>query len=137
MNRYTHSLRERSVLVDNEEKIVHSTKETIKKVETYAGEANMALTEMRIQFETLAEMQKEERIQTQKMHNEEKDSMRKHYFKVIIGLIATLIILIGGIIGGIMYFLSNYDLRIEYGQDLYVGGNGDQNIHDGIHVNTD
>lgn len=123
--------------MDNEEKIVHNTKETVKKAEIFTNDANIALAEMRMQFETLAEMQKEERIETQKMYNAEKENMRKHYGKIIIGLIATLVILIGGIIGGIVYFLSNYDFKIEYGQDLYVGGNGDQNIHDGIHINTD
>lgn len=44
---------------------------------------NMALTEMRIQFDTLCEIQKGERLEMQKIHNEEKRSIHQRYHRII------------------------------------------------------
>lgn len=107
----------------------------VKQANDYVSSANMAVTEMRIQFETLAEMQKEERIETQKLFKEEKDGMRKHYGRIIIGLIIALCVLIGSIAGAIIYILSNYDIMMGYTQNAYNKVGGDNIINDGIHFN--
>lgn len=111
---------------------------TAKEIEHYTEGANLALTEMRLQFETLAEMQKEERLESQRMHKEEKEKMRKHYGKIIAGLIISLCLILGGIIGGVVYLVSNYDFGVlGYNQNAYVGGDGTSTINDGIHFNGD
>lgn len=101
--------------------------------------SNVALSEMRLQFDTLAEMQKEERIELAKIHKDEMDSMRqshekqvKHLKHIIIGLILTLCLIISGIVGSVIYVLANYDIETTY-QYVTVGGDGESNIHDGIH----
>lgn len=112
-------------------------------VEELSSKANMALAEMRIQFDTLTEMQKDERLEIQKMHilekenllkqfSEQQESQRKHYTKIILALILTLALLLGSIIGGVVYFFSTYDvLGVE--QIIGIGGDGNPIINDGIH----
>lgn len=102
-------------------------------------DTKIALTEMRLQFETLLEMQKEERIELSKIKKEELDGLResfekqtKHLKHIIIGLILTLCLILGSIIGGVVYVLSNYEIETTY-QNVTVGGDGESNIHDGIH----
>lgn len=89
-----------------------------------------------IQFDTMAEVQKEERLELNRMHNEEMDKMRKHYGRIILALILTLALLLGGIIAGAIYLCSTYEF-ITYNQDSYVGGDGESYIYDGIHSNDD
>lgn len=124
--------------------VLSNLEDTVKEVEHYTEGANLALTEMRLQFDTLSEIQKEERIEYQKMHNEsikeimdrhEKDI--KHWKHICMALIFTLVLFIGGIIGGTIYFLSNYDVAFGYTQDLYIGNDGTNTIHDGIHFNDE
>lgn len=105
--------------------------------------SNVALSEMRLQFDTLAEMQKEERIELAKIHKDEMDSERashekqiKHLKHIIIGLILTLCLIIGGIIGCCAYVLTSFD-TFTFFQDASIGGDGESNIHDGIHFNGD
>lgn len=106
------------------------------------NQGNIALTEMRLQFETMAEMQKEERLAMQKMHNEEVDKLCEkhekaisHWKHIVVGLIVALCILIGGIFGSIIYVLSNYEFVIGTYQDLYADNGGTATIEDGIHIN--
>lgn len=108
------------------------------------NQANIALTEMRLQFETMAEMQKEERLSIQKMHNEEIEKLcekhekeNKHWKHIVMGLIATIILIISVIAGSIAYIFANYDFEIEagYSQSASVGGDGEATIEDGIHFN--
>lgn len=105
-------------------------------------DTKIALTEMRLQFETLLEMQKEERIELSKIKKEELDGLResfekqtKHLKHIIIGLILTLCLILGSIVGGAIYILANFDIVIPYYQDAHVGGDGESNINDGIHIN--
>lgn len=127
--------------MDNDKKVKQVTKEVknvAKKAETVVNavdSANLALTEMRLQFDTLSEIQKEERIEYQKMHNESireimdrHDKDIKHWKHICMALILTLALFIGGIVGAVAYVLHNYDFAyIEQ-------GNGDYNtINDGIH----
>lgn len=118
------------------EELVNNLKDNVEKLDEVSSRTDLALTEMRLQFETMMEMQKEERIETQKMHNEEKDKMRKHYGRIIIGLILTLFLILGSIIGGTIYLVTNFEFAtIEYGQDIQIGGDGNPTINDGIHYN--
>lgn len=115
------------------------------KLQELSSGTNVALAEMRLQFETLAEMQKDERIEIQKMHVLEKEtlmkqftndleSQRKHYTRIIYALILTLVIILGSVIGGIIYIFTNYDIAVDTYQDLYSGDNGTSTIYDGIHI---
>lgn len=123
---------------------IHDLNEKAKELEQISTGTNIALTEMRVQFETLAEMQKEERIEIQKMHLEENERTRNHYDNVIrhykhiiIGLIVTLCLFIFGLICAVSYVVTNYDFQFGYTQDLTVEGDGDATIQDGIHINSD
>lgn len=119
------------------------------KLEEIASGVNVALTEMRLQFETMMEMQKEERterermyneerIERERMHNEEKSEMRKHYGRIIIGLILTICLILGSIIGGAIYIFSNFDFAVaDFTQSVDIGGDGNPIIYDGIHHNAD
>lgn len=124
------------------EKVVTALEEEAEKLSKIADGANTALAEMRIQFETLAEMQKEERLERDKMHNVAVEKILdkcerevKHWKHICIGLIITLCLIIGSIVGGIVYILSNYDISFGYVQELYVGGDGNPAVNDGIHIN--
>lgn len=80
--------------------------------------ANMLATQFHLQFETMEELQKEE---------------RERYTRIIMGLIIALVVLIGSIVGGAIYLFANFD--IGYYQTADVGGDGQATIHDGIHFN--
>lgn len=123
------------------EKLVNDFSEKVKQVDEMVKESDMAMAEMRLQFATLARMQKDERIEIQKIHKEERLEMQKahekeiaHWKHIVIGLILTICLIIGGIIGGAIYIFSNYDLAyIE--QNPSIGNDGDINLYDGIHYN--
>lgn len=128
----------------NIDKVANELEKKAESLDKITSEANLALTEMRIQFETLAEMQKEERLLLQKMYNDsvEKLSDRhekqiKHWKNIVIGLIVTICLIIGSIIGGAIYLFANYDILVGYAQESYVGGDGTSTINDGIHINHD
>lgn len=138
--------------MDNEKKVNKVTKEVksvAKKAENAVNaidNANLALTEMRLQFDTMAEIQKEERLEYQKMHNEamaKKDEQHekeiKHWKHICMALILAIALFIGSIFGAVAYFLSNYNIAYvdEFVQDVNVGGDGTSTINDGIHYNAD
>lgn len=110
---------------------------TAKEIEHYTEGANLALTEMRLQFETLAEMQKEERLEQQKSFCNQMDKMRKHYGRIIAGLIVALCLIFCGIIGGVIYVLSTYEFSYYTEQNVDSSDNSTSTINDGIHVNSD
>ncbi len=106
------------------DKIVDQLNERASKLDEMADKMSLQLTEERLRFESLILMQKEERIEDQKMHQEETERIRKHYGKIIIGLILTLCLFIGGVFGAVFYFLYNYDIAFGYDmqQSIDVGG---------------
>lgn len=117
------------------EKAIENLNEQAEKLKQIAGSTDLAISEMRIQFETLAEMQKEERLVTQEMHNKEMESVRKHYGRIIMGLILTIVLIIGSLVGAAIYFLSNFDIAFGSYQDVISDNYGVSNIYDGIHIN--
>lgn len=115
--------------------MMESLENSVNKAKETADKANVLMSELRLQFDTLTEIQKEERIETAKIHIAEKEAMRKHYGRIIWGLIITLAIIVGGVIGGMIYLFANYDLQVYTVQDVYASGNGTSIINDGIHTN--
>lgn len=102
-------------------------------LERFADSANAMVAEARIQFDTLVTLQNDERKDMRDAFHREKERMRKHYGRIIAGLIIAMILLLGGIIGGAVYVLSNFDF-VGYSQEAYIGGNGTNNIYDGVHI---
>lgn len=126
------------------DKLVNEFNEKVKQVDEMVKESDMAMAEMRLQFATLARMQKDERIEMQKMHKEERLEMQKehekivaHWKHIVIGLILTICLIIGGVIGTVGYFLTNFDFTFETYQDVYSDNSGTAIIYDGIHTNSD
>lgn len=110
----------------------NNTENLIKNLQDATSQATSLATQFHLQFETMAELQKDERDQMRKHY----EGIVQKYTRIIFGLIAALIIILGGIIGGAIYLLSNYDLSFSTYQELDMGGDGNQNVYDGIHMNT-
>lgn len=118
------------------EKIKTKLEHSVEELEQLGDRTNLALTEMRLQFETMAELQKEERIATERTHNEDKEKMRKHYGRVICCLIIALLIIVSGLVGTFIFVVANYDfedLQHGYKQEMYIGGNGVNILNEGYH----
>lgn len=96
---------------------------------------NAYAAETRLQFDTLVQLQMQERQAIEKRHSEETKDIRKHYGRIIAGLIITLMIIMGGIVGTVVYFLANYDIATVY-QETDIGGDGYNLINDGITYTT-
>lgn len=109
---------------------------TVEEVNESLGRVNDALSGTLVQFDTLVQLQSEERIEMQKMYNDTLEKERTHYRKIIIFLILTIILLVGGIAGGFIYLISNYDFAVVTSQDANVGGDGNIEIHDGASSNV-
>lgn len=111
--------------------------ETAKKLENLTTSADAVVAETRLHFDTLVQLQMEERQQSEERHAKEKQEIRSHYAKIIFGLIITLFLLIGGIFGTVLYLFTNYEFAAyTSAQDLYIGGDGNQDVYDGIHFNN-
>lgn len=102
------------------------------KVNKMTDTAEAMMAETRLQFDTLIAMQSDERKEMRHAFHEEKEKMRKHYGRIIAGLILTLVIILGAIIGGAVYIFSNFEFA-SYEQVATVGGDGTYTIFDGIH----
>lgn len=62
-------------------------------------------------------------------------AIHKRDSKIILSLLATLLILISVIIGGVVYFFTQYDF-VSYEQVITGDNVGNQTIEDGIHINN-
>lgn len=111
--------------------------ETAKKLRDASKVTDAVVAETRLHFDTLVQLQMDERQQSEERHAKEKQEIRSHYAKIIFGLIITLFLLIGGIFGTVLYLFTNYDFAAyTSAQDLYIGGDGNQDVYDGIHFNN-
>lgn len=108
--------------------------ETAKRLDNAAKTADAVVAETRLHFDTLVQLQMDERQQSEERHAKEKEQMRKHYAKIIIGLILTLFLLVGGIFGTVLYLFTNYDFATAY-QEQTIGGDGNPIIYDGVYYN--
>lgn len=106
--------------------------ETAKKLDNAAKAADAVVAETRLHFDTLVQLQMEERQQSEERHAREKHEIRSHYGKIIFGLIITLFLLIGGIFGTVLYLFTNYDFSTAY-QEQTIGGDGNPIIYDGVY----
>lgn len=105
-------------------------------MESIAEKSSLAATNAQLTIETISELYKEKEIKLIETQEKEREALHKHYGRIIVGLILTLVILLGSIIGGSIYLFTNYDFGIVTYQDMDIGGSGNQDIHDGIHYNT-
>lgn len=110
--------------------------------------ANVAMAQSTVALDTMLQLQSEERQAKDKAfletldkmetrHAEEQENMRKHYQRIILTLALTLLLIIGSLIGGAIYVISNFDFEFgpSYSLDVSAEGGGDATNEDGIHVN--
>lgn len=107
----------------------------VDKLNNAVEETSILEREVMLQFDTMAQLQRDERIEMQKMFTEERADMRKHYSRIILSMALALIIIIGSLVGGIIYIFSNYDLSYSTYQEVSAEGGGDSTVEDGIHLN--
>lgn len=106
--------------------------------------------QQRYEFDAMAEMHSEERLEMQRFfaqerkttHElyakekelllEEKDRQAKHYTRIIMGLIISLVLLLGGIIGGAVYLFTSFD----FGMATYQEFGSNSINYDGITLNN-
>ncbi len=99
--------------------------------------ADAVVTASRLNVEMILESHAEERQQAEERHSRDMEAMRKHYTRIIFGLLLTLFILVGSAFAGLVYLMLNYDIGIATYQDLDASGYGTSIIEDGIHYNRD
>lgn len=110
--------------------------------------ANVAMAQSAVALDTMLQLQSDERKEKdkafleaienmQKRHAEEMGETRKHYQKIILAIALALLLIVGSLIGGVIYVVSNFDFEFEpsYSQDISAEGGGDATIEDGIHIN--
>lgn len=121
--------------VDKLETAVEKLEETLEK-------ANKSEEKLMCQYDTMSQLFFEkEKVYLEKMdesekrHLEEKASMRKHYQRIIVSISLVLLLIVGSLIGGLIYLISNYDVAFEVYQDVSAEGGGDSTVEDGIHLN--
>lgn len=124
---------------------VEILKMATEKLNQTVEKASILETEVLLQFDTMAQLQKEERMELEKLfaqersesrqqHAEERASMRKHYQRIIIAISLVLLLIVGSLVGGIIYLFSNFDFAFEAYQEVSAEGGGNSTIEDGIHV---
>lgn len=87
--------------------------------------------------DTMAQMYKDERSEILANAAKERESIRKHYQKLLLAMALLMSLIIGGLILGTAYIISNFDIAFGNSQDVSVGGNGDSTIESGIYINPD
>lgn len=109
----------------------------------------------RYEFDAMAEMQSEERQEMQRLFAQERktthelyvkekevltqnyENQSKHYKQIIMGLIFTLVVLLGSVICGAVYLFTNFDFGMITYQDIASDNYSNSIIYDGITVNAD
>lgn len=110
--------------------------------------ANVAMAQSTVALDTMLQLQSDERKEKDRSflealdkiearHAEDRDKMRKHYQRIILALALTLTLVIGAIIGGVIYIVSNFDFEFQpsYSQSVSAEGGGGSTIEAGINVN--
>lgn len=105
---------------------------------------NVATAQAAVALDTMLQLQKEKDTEylttienIDKRNIEERANIRKHYQKIILALALTLLLIIGSLIGGVIYIVSNFDFEFQpsYSQSVSAEGGGDSTIEAGINVN--
>lgn len=115
------------------EQIVMAANELEKAVER----ADAAQASAMMYTDTMAELYKEERTEILERCTKEKADMRKHYQKIILALAITMSLIIGGLIAGTAYVVSNFDIAFGNSLSVSANGGGDATNEDGIHINSE
>lgn len=121
-----------------EKETKHAIAETVKEM---TDKANAMVAETRIQFDTLVTLQNDERKDMRESFRNERAkfldafqaetaALRKHYGRIIAGLLIALVILLGGIVGTVGYFMANFD----FVSTTYQETHDSSQIQDGIHI---
>lgn len=108
--------------------------------------ANVAMAQSAVALDTMLQLQSDERKEKdkafleaienmQKRHAEEMGETRKHYQKIILAISLVLLLIVGSLIGGLIYLVSNYDFTFQTYQSVTAEGGGDSTIEDGIKFN--
>lgn len=107
--------------------------------------ANVAMAQSSIALDTMLQLQSDERKEKDKAflemldsmearHAEDREKVRKHYQRIILTLALSLLLIIGGLVGGMVYLFANFDFGVATYQDVSVGNDGDSTIEDGINI---
>lgn len=102
---------------------------------------NVATAQAAVALDTMLQLQKEKDTEylttienMDKRNIEERANIRKHYQRIILALALTLLLVIGGLVGGMVYLCSNFDFGVATYQNNSVGNDGSPTIEDGIHI---
>lgn len=115
------------------------------KIKEATEDVNVAEQRLMCQFDTMEQLYFEKEklyldrmAESDKQHAEEKDSMRKHYHRIILVQAVTIFLIIASIICAIVYVHANFDIEFGpgYSQTVTAEGGGDATNEDGIHVST-
>ena len=106
---------------------------------------NVAEQRFMCQFDTIEQLYFEKEkmyldrmAESEKRHAEEKDSMRKHYQRIIFSISLVLLLIVGSLVSAALYVYSNFDFKFQpsYSQSVSAEGGGDATNEDGIHINN-
>lgn len=84
--------------------------------------------------DTMAQMYKDERSEILANAAKERESIRKHYQKLLLAMALLMSLIIGGLILGTAYLVSNFDIAFGNSQTVYANGGGSATNQDGIHL---
>lgn len=103
---------------------------------------NVATAQAAVALDTMLQLQKEKDTEylttienMDKRNIEERANIRKHYQKIILTISLVLLLIVGSLIGGLVYIISNYDITFQTYQEVSAEGGGDSTIEDGIRFN--
>lgn len=110
--------------------------------------ANVAMAQSSIALDTMLQLQSDERKEKDKAflemldsmearHAEDMEKVRKHYQKIILSIAMVLLLIVGSLIGGLIYVISSYDISFQTYQQVSAEGGGDSTIEDGIRFNQE
>lgn len=101
-----------------------------------------ASTQLALMTDTILQVHKEKDCEwmakidsIDERHLKEKSEMRKHYQRIILAISLTLLLIVGSLIGGLIYLISNYDIGFQVYQEVSAEGGGDSTVEDGIRYN--
>lgn len=108
--------------------------------------ANVAMAQSTVALDTMLQLQSDERKEKDRSflealdkmearHAEDRDKMRKHYQRIIVSISLVLLLIVGSLIGGLIYIVSSYDISFQTYQEVSAEGGGDSTIEDGIKFN--
>lgn len=108
--------------------------------------ANVAMAQSTVALDTMLQLQSDERKEKDQSflealdkiearHAEDRDKMRKHYQRIIVAISLVLLLIVGSLIGGLIYLVSNYDIGFQVYQEVSSEGGGDSTVEDGIRYN--